>query len=71
MMGVIRTKKKKVKAEIFDCPNIRKLIQANGFASPKTIFEQGMWVASEAVLKNFFGKGKSKNRIVGEMSFSF
>lgn len=39
MRCVIRTKEKKVKAEIFDCPEIRKMIQGNGKSKNRIVGE--------------------------------
>ena len=51
----------KLKAGVFDGPDIRKLIRDENFVSSMTVLESNAWNAFVAVVKNFLGNKKSSN----------
>ena len=57
--------KEKLKAGMFDGPQIRKLIKDNNFINSMTAVEALAWQSFVLVVKNFLGNHKSENYRVG------
>jgi hypothetical protein len=63
----------KIKAGIFDGPQIRQLIKDSAFVNSMNEAERKAWTSFVAVVGNFLGKRKAENyvELVNEMLNSF
>ena len=65
--------KEKLKARVFDGPQIQKIMRDLGFVESMTVVESAAWIYFSLVLKNFLGntKGDSYKELVEDMLFNF
>ena len=49
----------KIKAGVFDCPQIRQLMKDNAFLNSMNIIERQAWLSFVSVVENFLGNTKS------------
>ena len=63
----------KIKAGLFDGPQIRTLVRDQEFVQKMSAKEKAAWLAYEDVIKNFLGNKKAQNYdiLVSEMLFAF
>ena len=63
----------KIKAGVFDGPQIRTLIRDDQFVAKMTAFEKAVWLSFVAVIQNFFGNNKAENynELVNRMLLTF
>ena len=63
----------KLKAGVFDGPQIRKIMRDPGFVESMTVVESAAWISFSMVLKNVFGNTKADNyeELVEDMLFNF
>ena len=63
----------KIKAGVFDEPQIRTLVRDQEFVQKMNAKEKAAWLAYEDVIKNFLGNKKAQNYeiLVSEMLFAF